>query len=101
MIAAVHGRHRVRRQGQPSALQPLLQPRFRILERRRVGQAREFLGKHEIDDSFCRRRAAVKQYGAQQRFDSVGQTRPSAARRLNAARRHRASNARRCQAVGR
>src|SRR6187397_3745647 len=36
MIAAVHGRHRVRRQRQTPALQPLLQPRLRILERRRI-----------------------------------------------------------------
>ena len=31
------------------------------------------LGEQEIDDSFCRRRAAVKQDGAEQRFDGVGE----------------------------
>src|SRR6187551_4095021 len=66
MIAAVHGRHRVRRQRQTPALQPLLQPRLRILERRRIGQARKLSGEHEIDDSFCRRCAAVKQHRADQ-----------------------------------
>src|SRR5262245_46495743 len=60
VIAAVHFRDHVCRQRQTPALQPLLQPRLRILERRRVGQARKLSGEHEIDDSFCRRCAAVK-----------------------------------------
>ena len=55
------------------------------------GRAREFLGEHEVDDSFCRRRAAVKQYGAEQR-STASASRRRAARRRNAARRHRASN---------
>src|SRR6185436_15602997 len=75
VIAALHGRHHVRRQGQAPALQPLLQPRLRILERRRIGQTLELYGEHEVDDSFCRGRAAVKQYGADQCFDGIGQNR--------------------------
>jgi len=73
VVAAVHRRHHVGRQGQTLALQPLLQPCLRILERRRVGQALELVGKHEIDDSFRRRRTAVKQNGAKQRFDGICQ----------------------------
>src|SRR5690349_8129651 len=42
----------------------LLQPCLRILERRRIGQTLYLDGEHEIDDSFCRGHAAVKQDGA-------------------------------------
>src|SRR5881394_814562 len=75
VIAAAHGLHAVDRQLEAVALEPFLEAGLRIFERRRVRQIRELRREQQIDHSFCRRRAAVKKHGADQRLDRVGEHR--------------------------
>ena len=83
---------------QPPALQPLLQPCFRILERRRIRQALELLGEHESRRQLLpppRRRQATRRRSTLRRRRRGSRR---AARRRIAALRDRASSARRYRA---
>src|SRR6185369_14062785 len=67
MIAATHGLHAVARQLVASALEPFLQTRLWVFERGRVGQIGDFFREQQVYQRLCRRRAAVKQHGPDQR----------------------------------
>src|SRR5690606_15236033 len=72
VIAPLDVRDRVGRQRETAALQPFLQPRLRVLELCRRGQALEPRREQPVDEPLGDLAAAVEQHGPDHRFDRVG-----------------------------